>query len=198
MSFNAQTELNNEINSPSSAVEEEYALPANVYATFIMTYFKQDYSYYCGPATVKQTLTWFNGTADTQSNIATDIGGVTSSQGVLSAATMRSYINNRINMYSILNTSYVEVVNPSFDNFVWYMENYYGPPILRMAGTSSTWRYSTGGHYLNISGLYAYDCQLTDPYIQYVVPSMSSGKYYETYERIHAVTIAHHAKSFWW
>ncbi len=168
-------------------------------------YFKQETNYYCGPATARQSMaTILNSVVRTpsQSTIANDpaFGGVTQSGGTLNPTKMRQYINSKAS------ANYVEVVNYTQGAMQLCLDRGLtdgAPPILRMKNTKAQstnagWLYTTNGHYLNVSGkINATTYQVTDPYIQWVNASYTTGKYNVTLSQIHDVTQQHDAKSFW-
>lgn len=178
------------------------------YGYLSVPYCKQETNYYCGPATTRQTLGYYNGLANTksQSQIAQTLGVTSTSDGVPNAKSMRDYIN--ANQKSV---AYLEVTNPSLAAMQSWLDGAQlrrCPIILRMAATKNLttdkiigdWDYPTGGHYLNVSGqASAVVFQVTDPYIEWKKsdPIYTTGKYLVTTSQIHSVTIEHFAKSFW-
>ena len=179
----------------------DLAEPMATSISLYVFYFKQETSYYCGPATARQTIaTILNSVVrvPTQSAIANDpaFGGVSASGGTLNATKMRQYINSKAS------ANYVEVVNYTSGAMQLCLDRGLtdgNPPILRMTGNKGDiWPYTTQGHYLNVSGkINATTYQVTDPYIEYVKPSITNGKYTRTLSQIHSVTQQHTAKSFW-
>lgn len=175
------------------------------YGYLSVPYCKQPNGHYCGPATTRQTLGYYNGLANTpnQDDIADALGVTAISGGVPNATVMRNYIN--ANQKSV---AYLEVTNPSLAAMQSWLDGAQlrrCPIILRMAakdegGGNRTggWYYTTDGHYLNVSGqASAVVFQVTDPYIEYKRSEFTTGKYLVTTSQIHSVTIEHFAKSFW-
>ncbi len=185
----------------------DLAEPMATSISLYVFYFKQETSYYCGPATARQTIaTILNSVVrvPTQSAIANDpaFGGVSASGGTLNATKMRQYINSKAS------ANYIEVVNYTSGAMQLCLDRGLtdgNPPILRMKNTkapSSTlgvsWRYRTPGHYLNVSGkINATTYQVTDPYIEYANPSITNGKFNVTLSQIYDVVQQHSSKSFW-
>ncbi|PHS29677.1 MAG: hypothetical protein COA82_12525 [Alkaliphilus sp.] len=118
--------------------------------------FEQETSYYCGPATVKQTLQFINANSSSQSVYAGRLG------------TKRGVGTNLDNIRILLNTdqsrrNYISTVVSSEFDFQTKQElalRANVPTILHIkAKTTDGWKYDTsGGHFLNGSGLnYHYD-----------------------------------------
>lgn len=162
-------------------------------------YYKQETGYYCGPATTKQTLQFVKGSSPSQSTIA-KILGTTQSNGT-DGTKIVSYLNasqNKIN--------YVISKPKSHDNFTstinTALRSYNSAPIIRIKHTKTEgWPYNTNGHYLNISGQKMSGStimhQLTDPYIQWINTSNSSGKFYIKSSLVYKGIQNHFAKHFY-
>lgn len=171
------------------------------YGYLSVPYCKQPNGHYCGPATTRQTLGYYNGLANTpnQDYIADALGVTATSGGVPNATVMRNYIN--VNQKSV---AYLEVTNPSLTAMQSWLDGAQlrrCPIILRMKNViadPSVWYYTTDGHYLNVSGqASAVVFQVTDPWIEYKRSEFTTGKYLVTTSQIHNVTLQHFAKSFW-
>lgn len=160
----------------------------------------QKYDFYCGPATVQQILRFYGDYATTQGQIATAIGTTESGS---SLKPMIDYIANRGYV------SYQVVKNPSFYDLYLLVGNaiytYNTPPIGRISfKKGGNWRYTTNGHFLNVSGYdYTYqdydlkECEIrvTDPFIQWVDKS-SNGYYWVMLTEFHQATIGSRSQEF--
>jgi len=152
--------------------------------------FTQDTSYYCGPATVKQTLHYINGSSPSQSTIASGIGTTTAGSAL---QPMVNYINSRIN------SRYVIVSKPSKNRILQMVEygvDNYMPVICRLKfSRGGSWKYTTGGHFLNAHGYNSYgdEIVLTDPYIQWI-DSSAGGSYWVSLTELHTATQSHFAQ----
>ncbi|MFR6247183.1 MAG: C39 family peptidase [Romboutsia timonensis] len=165
-----------------SKLEETKIMP---YATSVVgvtksvPYYKQETSYYCGPATTKQTLQYVKGSSPTQKTIANSLGTTTNGTD---GTKIVSYLN--ANQSKI---KYIIAKPSSQDNFTTLvnaaLRSYNSPPILRVKYLSGDgWPYTTNGHFLNISGQRMngtkIEHRLTDPYIQWKQPNVTSGTFY--------------------
>ncbi|MFJ7953979.1 C39 family peptidase [Lysinibacillus sp. NPDC096418] len=154
-------------------------------------YFKQAYSYYCGPATVKQTLQFINGSSNTQDTIASGIGTTTDGSNL---ANMVTYINKNQSKHS-----YMVHSSPDEDlirGIPEYAVRNGSPAILRLKiAKGGNWTYTSSGHYMNMSGYsnYGKSIRVTDPYIGWVNAS-STGSYWVTSNEIYTATNNHFAK----
>ena len=153
-------------------------------------YFKQDNSYYCGPATTKQTVHFIKRTSSSQATIATAIGTTTAGSNLTD---MMTYINN-----NQTRRDYIIVTNPSEDliqSIVEYSVRNLAPTVCRLKiATGGNWLYSSSGHYMNLSAFtnYGANIQVCDPYLGWVT-STSTGKYYVTSNEIYTATANHFA-----
>ncbi|MDR2043335.1 MAG: C39 family peptidase [Clostridium sp.] len=156
--------------------------------------FTQETAYYCGPATVKQTLTYINGSAPSQSVIEGEIG-TTSAGSVLQY--MLDYINEEQdeNIYVIVHQPSEQAIQTMVYNAVLHS----APAICRVAFSASfpdgSWKYSTNGHYMNANGYSGYGAEIlvTDPNIINVDPN-ETGYCWVTLTELHAATQNHFAK----
>ena len=178
-----------------------------LYATKIcnVPYFEQQNSYYCGPATAKQTIHYLSGgsISPTQAAIAKVIG-TTSSEGS-STTNITNWLKTKGYYYysvSLNNLTLRDIVNYLATGIDYY--NYPGMNGIKITSAmkkdDGCWYYTTNGHILNASGIKQYEpdyqnskIQLTDPYITIVKPSMTSGKYYVPVDKY-----KNSLKTFWW
>ena len=159
-----------------------------------MLFRSQEKSYYCGPATVQQILRNNGNQTVTQDDIAAGIG--TTKYGS-DLAPMPDYIRTNsvrgfvgYDIYKNLDfTSMKELIART----VYFMS---GAPIARIVfSKGGSWPYSSGGHFLNVTGYdYSstnssnYTVKLTDPNIKNVDPS-SDGTYWVYLTELHQATM---------
>lgn len=136
---------------------------ASINKTLNVTTYKQINSYYCGPATVQQTIHFLNGTAQGQAYYANELGTTTAGtdmtkiDDVLNNHTSKRYVYTEFNNYTNwCNMIIQDIVNNNM------------PPVIDINTENvSEWPYATSGHFLNISG-YQNDptvrVRVTDPY----------------------------------
>lgn len=160
---------NEQVSAPyaANATYSEKTIPVTAYT--------QEESFYCGPATARQTLKYLGSIVPggynppSQSIIAADIH--TSKSG-----TEWKYLINYINGFNFMNTphTYIEHTPQSVGNMETIIYNSLTqsrpePPILHIntGGNTSALGYSTTGHYLNVSGIRTSNgnnqFRLTDP-----------------------------------
>lgn len=167
------------------------ALATSYSGSLAVPYFKQETSYWCGPATTKQTVHFFNGYSSSQSTIATAIG-TTTAGSVLSD--MVKYVNSQ---QSTIN--YLIITAPSeelIQSIARYTITGNEPAIARLKIVKGgSWIYSSAGHYMNVTGYsnYGSSVRVTDPYIGWINPS-SNGSYYVTSNELYTATITHFAQ----
>lgn len=185
----------------SNSISINSANSSNYSYTLDVPYQEQAEDYFCGPATTRQTLLFFDvSNVPDQYDIADDLY-VTEDLGVPDAGYMIDYINSYIPDES----PYAEEHPVDMDDMVLSFKvacRSYGPPILRIKATStSNWPYTTNAHYLNVSGAYKsgsyYSFQLTDPFIGWVT-STSTGKYTSSAEDVYDVVTTHWFGGYWW
>lgn len=134
-----------------------------------MTQYKQETSYYCGPASVYQTLKYMNGTSPSQSIIASALGTTTDGTD---GTKIPPYLNEKQsdNYYvtSVITTESMMKSNINSDLNRGY------PVIARIRLTSNmdsydNWNYTTAGHFINIGGQNSNQSRFTivDPYYGY-------------------------------
>lgn len=182
----------------SSGVSTENSLTyADSSCIIPVPYYRQLYGNYCGPATTQQTLTYFNGTSPSQDTIAAAFGMVPNGAGVPNGTDVPNYINAResSNYYlARVNEAEAQMQTDMINDI-----NIYGPTILRIAPTTQYWQYNSAGHYLNVSGeISTTTFEVTDPFIQYIVPTNTSGKYDTSLYDIWTVTQLHPAKTYYY
>lgn len=159
-------------------------------------FYSQETSYYCGPATTRQTYRFFLHTdvnLPSQSQIASALGTTTSGTDTNRIAT---YLNNAFGLgYQVL--WYWD--NSTLPDLVMNNIGIGAPIILHVsisnsnAGRSgiddtSRWPYTTSGHYMNLNGYTNSGrvCNVTDPYADRV-DGYGSGKYSVTYTAVNNV-----------
>lgn len=175
--------------------------------TLTVQFHSQTNEYYCGPATTQQTYEYLyymkNGRyyAPTQSTIATAIGTTTNGSDLQN---ILDYLNSK-NLDCSYASTWWWANQDSYDTMVKESIADTTPVILyasissSIAGRSSTtdrtkWLFSTGGHYLNISG-YTFTGTsskyygVTDPYADRYT-GYSSGKYNVNNTVVKAGTVA--------
>lgn len=131
------------------------------------TIYVQETNYYCGPATVKSVLNYINGSAPSQSTIATNCN--TTSSGTY-LADMINYLNNKqsVNVYE----GAYRVDQTKLARYLYFDVHNRGIPcIIGFAcNTTNGWQYDSGGHFCCVIG--ARDDRgaftLADPYTGYL------------------------------
>lgn len=185
----------------SNAISIASAGSSDYSYTLDVPYQYQSENYFCGPATTRQTLLFFNvSDVPDQYQIAKDLK-VTKDLGVPDAGFMIDYIN----AYIPDEPPYAEEHPMDMDDMILSFKvacKSYGPPILRIkANSTSNWPYPTGGHYLNVSGAYKsgsyYSFQLTDPYLGWVT-STTTGTHIASAEDVYSVVMLHWFGGYWW
>jgi len=153
-------------------------------------YYKQEKSYWCGPATTKQTIQLIKGSSSSQTSIASAIG-TTSAGSVLSS--MVKYVNANQSKHKYL------VINSPSESLIQSIAEYgvrnKAPAMGRLKiAKGGNWTYNSAGHYMNMSGYrnYGKEIRVTDPYIGWVNAS-SGGSYYVTSKEFHTATKNHFA-----
>lgn len=181
--------------SLASANSSDYSYTLNV------PYQDQIKKWYCGPATTRQTLLFFNVPNVPDQDMIAEALLVSQAYGVPDAGLMIEYIND----YIPDEPPYAEEHPVDMDDMILSFKvacRDYGPPILRIkAYATSNWPYMTNGHFLNVSGAYKsgsyYSFQLTDPYIGWVTSS-TTGKYTSSAEDVYDVVMTHWFGGYWW
>ena len=158
----------------AAGVATPFAYRVNDYEIQVPCY-KQKTRYWCGPATVKQTLQYLKGSSPSQTALAKALG-TTSGTSIYA---IRKYLNNNQNK-----NTYVQMT-PSSNNamqnaMMMAVKTYKAPPILLVRITNKNFggkaEYTSDGHYLNVSGVYhvyatpfsgyTVNYRLVDPYKQ--------------------------------
>lgn len=154
--------------------------------------FTQENGHYCGPATVKQTLTYINGSADTQDNIA---AAIKTTEAGSTLENMVNYVNVNKNGGS----TYRIIKDPSKATIQSMVENDVrnGLPVMCRLKFSrgGSWQYTTAGHFMNANGYTNYGAEIcvTDPNIKRV-DSSASGAYWVTIQELYLATHNHFAQ----
>ena len=145
--------------------------PSTVSYTLDVPTFQQEKNYYCGPATVKQTIHFLNGSSNSQSFYAGENDLNNSNKlGTTSNGTDMTRIAPVLRYYTGADYNYVSI--GTYNN---WCEQIIGalstglPPIIDINTKNvSAWPYSTSGHFLNISGYssnpYTISVRVTDPF----------------------------------
>lgn len=197
----ATKEQINDLLMKKAAIESSQSR-ANIAATYSastisVTYYKQETSYYCGPATTKQTIQYMNGKSDTQSTIAKALG--TTENGT-DGTKIVEYLNGKQSRvyWTIADDTSTSGLQTRISHAI--AGDTKRPPIARTKfSKGGNWKYSTAGHFLNISG-YTNNMEkvrITDPNIGRV-DSSSSGSYYVTMKEIRDAIINHFAQHMYW
>ncbi len=166
-------------------------------------FFKQEKNYWCGPATAKQTIHYLTkgSYSPTQTQIAGYIGTTTagsSSTNIANWLRKQGYYYNSVSVSSMTTRDIVNYVATDLDAY----DNpcFGGVKITSGLIGTNRWHYTTNGHILNISGIQQYEpdynnslIQVTDPYITWKKPSITSGKYYVSVGDYKSAMT-----SFWW
>ena len=130
-----------------------------------MKQFKQINTYYCGPATVYQTLHYSNGSSPSQQNIASALGTTTDGTD---GTKIPPYLNSQQTENSYIILPITQLVN--FKDAVKYGMKYKAPTVLRIRlRGNNEFGYTTDGHFLNIGGQNTGATQylIVDPYFGY-------------------------------
>lgn len=120
------------------------------YARVPVTRFEQEYFYYCGPATVKQTMDSVTGYSESQSYYARKIG--TTEDGTnfddLAAYLRRNAQNNNSGYEELYVYEDIESIDYSYwlERIYYCLHNKQKPPVLDVYGFTPT----STGHFINI------------------------------------------------
>lgn len=188
----------------SSGVSTPFAYRINNYEIQVPCY-KQETRYWCGPATVKQTLQYLKGSSPSQSALAKALGTTTSGTSIYA---IQKYLNNHQNK-----NTYVQMT-PSSNNamqnaMLMAVKTYKAPPVLLVKIKDDNFGkkagYNSNGHYLNVSGVYhvyttpssgcTINYRLVDPYQQWKING-STGIYQVTGLEAYKAVKAHRLQSF--
>lgn len=164
--------------------------------TVYVPFYEQNNNYYCGPATVQQTLGAWGADVPDQETVA---AALKTSSGVgTENENIRKYLNSALSPYGAVFETWWNSSSKNLKNVVLDTIDLAEPIVLHIKSVTSAgrdsyndtskWPYRTSGHYLNISG---YDSdgdliQLTDPNITRTTEGKSDsrysgGKYYMDY-----------------
>ena len=134
--------------------------------TLKMPHFKQENGYYCGPATVQQTISYVGKVTVSQRVLAKELGTTKDGTDMRNiAGVVNKHISGTGKSYTMM-----QIPNSQSD----YAVNIYNalcagkPVIIDIKATKEDrWNYKTKGHFLNISGVRCNDLQntvtVTDP-----------------------------------
>lgn len=154
-------------------------------------YYHQETTFYCGPATAKQTITYLAGSAESQE----EIWGQVKSQEVNATVGdyLKVYVNSKqsVNTYGLKRPDSVSEMSQD----VFYDLNRGVPVILwiMVEEKGGNWLYTTDGHFLNASGINTGGTliEVTDPNIGWVSGhNYISGKYWVTAQEAYDATMA--------
>lgn len=196
MSLSA-SERSNIVSAQRASVGTVTRASYDVYRIALL-HFRQENGYYCGPATLKQTINYLSSGANnpTQSALAQAIGTTTAGS---SSTRMAQWLDSQ--GYPYYSVSVSTMTLDDISEYVYTDIMYYDNPLFGgISTTSSNWLYPTGGHLLNISGIQYnnsvssdIEIEFTDPYITYVSSSYPNGKYFRPIASYKNVMT-----SFWW
>ncbi|MCI9141565.1 MAG: hypothetical protein HFH87_02950 [Lachnospiraceae bacterium] len=158
-----------------------------------LPYYRQERDYYCGPATVQQTLQCLTGSSEDQKTIWHSVGIKTEDGRGAEGDRLRKYVNSNqdINIYGLkYPSSASEMSQDIYDDLSRGV-----PVILWLKLTEGgNWLYTTrGGHFMNASGINTGGSliEVTDPNIGWVEGHhFVSGKYWVTAEEAYDATVA--------
>lgn len=153
---------------------------------------QQETNYYCGPATVQQTLKFHMNSVPSQTVLANQLGTTTDGTDMTKIS---GVLNNNLGytQYSLISIG----TQTDWINKVTYALSINKPVILDIKATSNSgWPYTTAGHFLNVSG---YDrrtttakTKITDPWI-----GKLGDTWYNT-STVYAVNNAHFRQAMIW
>ena len=166
-------------------------------------HYTQETSYWCGPATTKQTIEYVSGgtISPTQSALANSLGTTTAGT---SSVNMAMWLASQGYPYYSVAVSMTtrDLVNYLVSGIGYYMKPTFGGVAITGSMLSDDgWQYTTGGTLLNVSAIVQYEpdyenslLQVTDPYIHWVdEDAFPTGRYaVPLLDYYDAMT------SFWW
>lgn len=163
--------------------------------TLLVPHCPQERTYWCGPATAQQTLKYHTGSSPSQSTLAAAMGTTTD-------GTVGSYLIREVNERQSKNR-YISISNgptsTQLKNAMNFSINSHNSPPIILGSWAKTgnWKYSTGGHFLNASGISSNGTkiQLTDPYSEY---AKCTNKYEVTVLELHAAIESTNRNEFWY
>lgn len=192
------------VNNSELKSSETYRLDTTTYnLTIAIPYFRQINTYFCGPATTQQSIEYILGMSHHQEEIAEALGTTTAgTDGMRIVAYMNSQQND-VYYIDVTPTDEADMASRIYRGM-----SYYGSaPILRLTMYQSQgWSYYSSGHFMNASGIYstaystsgALQYEVTDPYIQYINPSETDGKYRINSTAVYNSTMNHFAQEFYY
>lgn len=154
---------------------------------------KQINGYYCGPATVQQTIKFYKGSAPEQTTLAAQLGTTTAGtdmtkiSGVLNA-------NLGYNQYSMITIG----TESDWTNKITYALSINKPVVIDINTSSyaEAWSYSTTGRFLNVSGynrsVSPNRVKVTDPYW------VNLGAHWYPASLVYSVNNAHFRRAMIW
>lgn len=157
--------------------------------------YKQETSYWCGPATTKQTMQFLTGSSNSQSSIASSLG--TTSSGTDGTKIVKYLNNNQSHYYYTIYELNQDDIDTEYAQQMIDLALFQNAPVILRVNTKgiSGWPYSSSGHFLNLSGQtqYATKYQVTDPWIKWV-DSSSTGTYWLNSTAVFDATLNHFAQ----
>ena len=175
--------------------------------TLSVTPYKQETSYYCGPATTRQSLDYLGGYAPSYFSVPSQ-SVLAQKLGTTRNGTEWYRIRNYLNGFSFpsFQPHYVECTPTSCNDMTNTLYNGLNAahpivPIMQVNtnGNQSILGYPTRGHYLNVSGIKTENGQVK---FQLTDPNGEAGEYglqyYVTATNLYTITRNHWAKHFLW
>ncbi|WP_405131628.1 C39 family peptidase [Paenibacillus sp. FSL H8-0317] len=164
-----------------------------------VTPFKQETTYWCGPATSKQVLNYLNGSSESQSYYAQKLG--TTKDGT-DFTVVDDVLNNLQSNYTYSYSTSLPI--ESWKYAIMYSSDNYHPAVLDLKITGNELENYTGtvsGHIINVSG-YEFrtndaKVRLTDPYDQGNRGKTHGNKWY-TLEKVWQANQNHFRQAIIW
>lgn len=148
--------------------------------------------YYCGPATVQQTIKFYKGSAPSQDTIASQLGTTTDGTDMTRIA---GVVNNNLgySQYSMIAIG----TQTDWANKVTYALSINKPVIIDIkAASGSGWPYTTNGHFMNVSGhdrsSSVSKAKVTDPW------KLGLGSHWYNESLVYKVNNAHFRQAMIW
>ena len=156
--------------------------------------YKQLNDYYCGPATVKQVLSYVNGNSLSQEKYAIELGTK------INEGTVMPEIKKVLNKYAPDKLyTYVQIDQNDYDNWEFRIHSatsWDRPVVINIRSNSTNWMYKTNGHYMCTAGLdntgritYVY---VADPHPRYY------GRHKIEAKKVNKVNMAHPRHAVIW
>lgn len=180
----AQKEKYNEKKAILEAIRSQPVTYSNTWESLdTFTIYTQLFNYYCGPACVKSTLNYINGSAPSQITIA--IGCNTTTSGTY-MSDMVEYMNSKQDAVYYIDEYGAAKVD--FGNCLYADIAYYGvPSIVGFAcRMEDGWQYNSNGHVCCVVAVRSDrgEVILADPFIGYI--GGSEVAYYRTLDKLYA------------